>query len=390
MRYPKVLIIFSSALLMNSTMETAAQFYRLTPDSVYYSEYNSLTGEMDYSGANYNYYSEKILDSTYTADKTGAITAKSVYTYFDGMLMEALSSVVNQGIMVPNQKRVFTHDGSNRAATALVTKWKEGQWENLNWFTYTYDGSNRLIVYRRKFWQNNAWTDFSIDSLFYNELGWLTERRVTSVPTGKFITRKLYNYNMYGRKTIETRQDFTNNVWTNVSRIYYYYNNCGTLTTTLTERWHDGLWQKESSSETFYTTEVMPGYRRFPVCNNGKTIFVRISKLQKFLDKGACPGICLNNETANDLKSEAVETRSVSIPFVVYPNPAGESVSIRMKDPDCPALRIELLDYSGRLIIASEPESQEITTLNLSSLRAGSYIVRVTSDTVYSTVISKR
>jgi hypothetical protein len=49
-------------------------------------------------------------------------------------------------------------------------------WENLNIFTQTFDEYGKLTVFHRDFWSNNRWTDFSTDSLFYDQNGNLSER----------------------------------------------------------------------------------------------------------------------------------------------------------------------------------------------------------------------
>jgi len=383
-------IIFSLSLLLLTAGGIEAQAYRLITDSVHIFSFNRELNTMDFNGVNYNYYSSGIVDSTYTADRSRAITSKALYSYSDGLLTEAISFVVLSGTMEPNQKRVFTHDGMDLVTTSLVTRWQTDHWQNLNRFTYTYDESNRLSVYSREYWRDNAWTDFSADSLFYDASGKLIEQSARSKSTGQYITRNLYQYNLAGKKSFQTRQDFVNNVWTNVTRVRYYYNKCGTQFSTGTDRWINGSWQMEAGTEPFYSIEILPGARKVPVCHNGKTIFVLVSQLAAHLAHGDCIGSCVDPGPIIDGESEILPLKSKSLPFVVYPNPARESVSIKIVNPDCPATRIELLDYYGRVIEVVNSDGQELTTIDLTALKSGNYILRVTSDTVYSTVISKR
>ncbi len=383
-------IIFSLSLLLLTAGGIEAQSYRLIADSVHIFSFNRELNTMDLNGVNYNYYTSGQLDSSYTADRTRTITAKALYNYSGGVMTEALSFVVLSGTMVPNQKRVFTHDGMNLVTTSLVTRWQADHWQNLNRFTYTYDVNNRLVVYSREFWRVDAWTDFSADSLFYDESGRLIEQSARSKSTGQYITRNLIQYNLAGKKVFQTRQDFLNNIWTNVTRVRYIYNKCGTQISTSTDRWVNGSWQTESGTESFISIEILPGARKVPVCHNGTTIFVHVTQLAAHLAHGDCLGQCVDPGPVIDGETETVSLKSKSLPFIVYPNPARESVSIRMIDRDCPATRIELLDYYGRVMQVINPDSQELTTIDLTALKSGNYILRLTSDAVYSTVITKR
>jgi hypothetical protein len=119
-------------------------------------------------------------------------------------------------------------------------------------------------------------------------------------------------------------------------------------------------------------------------------MYVLISQLAAHLAHGDCLGSCVDPGPIIDDETEPVTLKSKRLPFVVYPNPASESVSIRMVDRDCPATRIELLDYYGRVIKVINPDSQELTTIDMTALKSGNYILRLTSDSVYSTIISKK
>ena len=74
---------------------------------------------------------------------------------------------------------------------------------------------------------------------------------------------------------------------------------------------------------------------------------------------------------------------------MIYPNPANEKVNIRLTDTKCPVSRIELLDFNGRIIRSFNPGNQAELTLDLTGLKSGNYVLRVTSDMIYSTVISR-
>ena len=61
-----------------------------------------------------------------------------------------------------------------------------------------------------------------------------------------------------------------------------------------------------------------------------------------------------------------------------------------MEDQECPVSGIELMDYHGRPVRKIAANGEEVITIDLGSLSSGSYILRIISDTVYSTVISRK
>jgi hypothetical protein len=383
-------LLFTVNILIFSSGEAAAQSYRLIPDSVHIYTYNRETYTTDFSGVNYNYYTNGLIDSIVTANSSRTPVAKTIYTYDNGNMTEVLSLVVNTGNWLNSQNQVFYYDGDHVVTDRIVTKWIGGQWQNLNRFTYLYDESGRLSVYNREFWRTNIWTDFSTDSLFYDEAGFLTERSARLKSTGQYVTRTLYYYDLSGLKSYQVRQDYLNNAWTNVNTTQYYYNKCGTQVMSETEKWLAGSWQPESQSRVFFRIELLPGARKVPVCHHGQTLYVVVQTLDAHLAHGDCIGECMTAGPVSQTQTTPSDKKNQSLPFVVYPNPATEILHIRMIDNECPVTRVELLDYYGKVIRAVNQGDQGVITLDMNSLRSGNYILKVTSGEVYSTVITKK
>lgn len=375
-------------MMISGFAQSAGPYYRVIPDSVHFFKFNRETNNMTLSGINYNYYNDGLPDSIITTNSERIPVAKTTYLYIDRLLAETNSFVAGENGWVSSQHQELIYDDMNNQVRMVVTRWRIDHWENLNTFTSTYDIFNRLLVFNREFW-TGSWTDYTADSLFYNEDGLLIERSARFKSTGQFITRMLYKYNFSDKKISQTRQDYLNNEWTNVNRTQYLYNKCGTQLISLTEKWIDGSWQSDSRTKAFYHYELIPGARKVPVCHNGQTIYVMIKDLENHLAHGDCIGECAPATPGPEPKAGKVENRNKTLPFVVYPNPVSERVTIRVLDPNCPISRIELLDYSGRLLQVTNPVDQNEITLYLTSLKSGNYILRLTSDIIYSTVISK-
>lgn len=383
-------VLLSLNLLLFTAGEAAAQLYRLIPDSIYTYTYNPGTQAMDFSSVNYNYYTNGVLDSTVTADKNKLPVASTIYTYVNGNMTGVLSLVVSAGNWINSQNQVFYYDGDNVLAERIVTKWSGGQWQNLNRFTYLYDESNRLKVYNREFWRINTWTDFSTDSLFYDEAGFLTERSARLKSTGQYVTRTLYFYDLSGLKSYQVRQDFLNNEWTNVSRTRYSYNRCGTQIMSETDKWLDGSWQPDAMSNVFFHIELSPGVRKVPVCHKGQSLDVSVRNLDVHLSHGDCIGECITPDQVTLKQTVPEYNKSKSLPFIVYPNPAEETVNINIIDIECPVTQVDLLDFNGRIIRSFNGLDQGTMTIDMNSLKSGKYIIRLTSDMVYSTIVVKK
>ncbi len=105
---------------------------------------------------------------------------------------------------------------------------------------------------------------------------------------------------------------------------------------------------------------------------------------------GDCIGECMTADPVIETQAIPTDKKSKSLPFIVYPNPVSEIVQISIIDNECPVTGVELLDYYGRVIRAVNQGDQTEIRLDMNSLKSGNYILRVISDTVYSTVITKK
>jgi hypothetical protein len=125
------------------------------------------------------------------------------------------------------------------------------------------------------------------------------------------------------------------------------------------------------------------------VCHNGHTITVSINALSAHLKHGDCIGECLVEKHEEDRRMNCERNSNKRTPFMVYPNPARERLTIKMTDTGCPVSRIELLEYDGRLIYSANPSDQDEISIDIRKIRSGNYILRVFAGDIYTTVVSK-
>ncbi|NLE34330.1 MAG: T9SS type A sorting domain-containing protein [Bacteroidales bacterium] len=377
-------------LLSISGITTAEnRYFRSIPDSVYTYSYNRDNSEYELASITYNYYQNGILDSTVTTSTERIPVSKTVNIYNEGLPSSVWTYKAEGQNWLATQKQEMFYDNYRRLASRVVTVWRTDHWENLNTFTYFYDHHSNLKVYHRDYWQNNTWTDFSTDSLFYDHRSFLTERTAWLTSTNQYYTRMLYENTATGLKLSQTRQDYLDTDWVNKAKTRYIYNGCGTLTNTYGEIWLNGNWEPDSRTDIYYHHELLPGRRRVPVCHNGHTLYIHVSQLANHLAHGDCPGECYDPDDDTEAPPHPSD-RGRRIPFTVFPNPATDYITIRMEDQECPVSGIELMDYYGRPVRKIATDGEEVITIDLGSLRSGSYILRIISDTVYSTIISRK
>lgn len=391
-----VVLLIISMLILSPDQLSGQQPFHLVPDSILTYIYIREDNSMQFSGATYNYYSDRIIDSTVTTGIDRKVVNKTIYSWSEGVVDELNTYKVVDGSIIPDIHKVFTYDPWNLVQEEFVERWYSDRWMNLNLFKYTYDENSRLKVYNREIWRNSTWSDYSADSLFYDTKGLLTERSARLKETGQYITRILYQYHPSGHKKLQVRQDYINNQWTNITQTTFFYNDCGTQNVSVTDKWIDGTWQPYSRSEIYYHIEPDPGVRRVTVCHKGTTLSVRLKELAAHLSHGDCIGGCVDlnagvrprpSGSSGDIPDNQIARKQ---PFVVFPNPATEYLTLRVTDSACPPAGIELMDYAGRIIRSIRPGDQTEITINLTGLQSGNYILRVTADSLYSTVISKQ
>lgn len=384
-------LVMLAVLTLNGHNADANRYFRIVTDSVRNYTYDVNEQGYKLASVSYYHYREGILDSIISASAARVPVSKTEYYRSDGILTGLRTFVARDGAWVPGQNQEMYYDDLGRMIRNVVTVWRTDHWENLNIFTQTFDDNGNLVVFHRDFWSNNRWNDFSTDSLFYDQDGNLSERSARLTSTGNYLTRILYNYSAEGIQYSQTRQNWVSSGWVNSTLSYNIYNKCGTQSATFGEKWVNGSWVEDTRTEIFTHYELMPRVRKVPVCFNGSTVFVLVMQLESYLAAGACLGECIEpGPIVDPYNDSSPVAKGRQVPFVVYPNPAVDHVSIRSTDPECPVTRVELLDFSGRPVRSMTADGEELLTVDLSSLRRGNYILRITADAVYSNVISRR
>ncbi|WP_010177418.1 glycoside hydrolase family 48 protein [Aquimarina agarilytica] len=74
---------------------------------------------------------------------------------------------------------------------------------------------------------------------------------------------------------------------------------------------------------------------------------------------------------------EAAGAKALDVELTVYPNPASELVTVTYPTEEDVALKVTLVDFAGRVITTQELLNEKSTTIDVSNLASGMYIVRL-------------
>lgn len=342
-------------------------------------------------GSYYLYGSNGNIDSVISENlTTGLLTSKSAYSYDDSGQLSMLMSYTWTGTWTPVTRNIHTYNELQQLEGILLQKLISGNWINNRWQNdYRYNEFGNLLQYSSCFWRDGEWSLPTVSFNTFDSLGRL-EMRISYYPNGNTDSRVTYEYDQYGLRTKMYAQYPGVSGWNNLWLIEYEYNKCGV---SIAQVRYDGAgtdWVPKSRTELFksFNIDQYPE-RKVEVCFNGNTISIPLKVLDSFLNRGACLGSCLDEN--NNPKSQTNKGSEVgkSFSLLVYPNPTDDRLTISMTSENCQASRIELLDYNGRVIRTFDCDNELQSTIYLTDVQKGNYILRVIADKVYSTIITK-
>jgi hypothetical protein len=315
---------------------------------------------------------------------------KTEYAYNAASLADTVTNYSFNNGWTALTRNVIFYDLQQRVSEIWIQKRINGAWSpDRKQMSYVYDDNNRQLEFQSIYWRNNAWTLPSFDYSYYDEQGKLIRREAFN-PNGSVDYQVICNYDRTNLLSEMYSQYPTGTGWQNWWLVNYQYDGCGFKISQVQYAGSGTEWIPGTKTVIYssFRPELYPE-KKIPVCHKGHTIIVSNNALNAHLAHGDCPGECLNEKGRNDRRLNTDEAVNKTFPFVIYPNPATEKVNIRLTDTECPVFRIELLDFNGRMIRSFNPGNQAEFTLDLTGLKSGNYVLRVTSDMIYSTVISR-
>jgi len=364
--------------------------FRLVLDSLYIYKYDPAGQDWNLSTINYYFSSSSAADSIIFCDANRYPLSKVIYTKNSGgLIIEAHSYLFVSGLWANSEHQVFIYDDDSMLVQRTVTRWTSGQWLNLNRFSYYYNDKDLLRSYYREIWKNNNWLHYSVDTLIYDESDRLTERTATLASNGNFILRTLTSYDPFGRRASRLRQDYLSENWTNVLLDRYSYDECGNEIETITQRWNGTEWGNDTKSVPSFHTEIIEtsGRKKIPVCHNGQTLYVPVSAFRAHLRHGDCAGECTTEKNPGRERPECSPMKD-NPPFMIFPNPAREKVTVRFEDNDNMEVRqVQLTDFYGKPLRTFKFSGPGDLTIDRGGLLSGKYYIRLIGKDIFSTMV---
>ncbi len=299
----------------------------------------------------------------YTYDGNGNISSETIYGY--------------DGAWVQDAKVVSTF--SDTFDEEITYKWMGTEWVNVKKATYTYANNhltNSTVYYWADEWREASKSDYTND-VNGNEIEdnhyvmdnsqWRNDRHTTTT----------YNANNDQTSSVIKRWDIQASEWVNDSKAVYTYASNGDLSVEVSSYWNveEEAWVNEQKYNYTYDEDHAESNLFLPLDLKGfkhKLLTVVLS----FADgddwfEDEVTVLYYSNAQTTSFNDKTIADR-----YVVYPNPASESVTFKADQVD--KLNIALYDAQGTLVLNTDAESNE--TVSLKGLSAGLYFYSITGE----------
>ena len=271
----------------------------------------------------------------------------------------------DQNMWEDMQKTVYTYDASKNVLTQKVQMFFGTDWMDFSLTTNTYNANNQMIKNLSQNYDFMAmqWQNFSQTNYTFNTDG--TENQTTSQfwnsdPGLWENVLRLTNAYLSGKKISSmVIENYSDGSWVNFMKSAITYNADGTMKESMGQEWDvaSGTWI--DSGKEFYT--IYPDGS----VNQVLTTLWNASLSQWENDSRI-------TYTYNSTFVHQTETDQL----IVFPNPFADVISI--EGNSLAEMNIQLYNANGQLIRIFD-QSEQLAPVNLSGLKSGVYLLKVTS-----------
>lgn len=278
-------------------------------------------------------------------------------------------------------------DENNRKLSETRTILRQGTWTLSAYYYFEYPSSDVIkIHYQVKDPEGNLFDKRVTEQVLIDKKP--VETRIYDGISGSLIELNYYHYNENGNlaEFIIMIPDTVKNEMQEFRRRLYYYDDYSLLREVLFEEKKNEGWELFSKYVYFYRIDHA---RKVMVCHNGHNICISVSALKAHLDHGDHLGVCKSSENNEPgIKQMADKKDNNTKPFIVFPNPASDMVTIRFHNPlDNAFKRVELSDSYGRILKSAGIENASEITIYRDDLQKGHYFLRITGEKTVSTQV---
>lgn len=245
----------------------------------------------------------------------------------------------------------YTYDENNNLLTRSYKIWMNDEWVKRSSEQNTYDSYSNLLTHTEYEWDGNAWLELSSATYTYGEenniLTCTTSYRRNGIMTLTDLILKEYDINYNCTSTLIQR--WSDGLWNN--KLFYNdtFDENGNCVSGTAQRWKDGGWID-------YDTDLMFKY------NNNQSISATLSTCNRFEVS--------YTKVNNPLKLEKNEMENI----LIYPNPTQDKIYISTP-PNIKTQKIELYNISGQKL-----GEYNQTDISISHLPTGIYFIKITSN----------
>ena len=263
---------------------------------------------------------------------------------------------------------------------------RQGIWTLSAYYYFEYPENDVIkIHYQVKDAEGNLFDKRITEQIYRDKKA--VETRIYDGISGSLIEMNYYHYNENGKlaEFIIMTPDTITDEMQEFRRRLYYYDDYSLLREVLFEEMENNEWQPFSKYEYFYRID---NARKVLVCHNGHNICISVSALKAHLEHGDQLGVCKSTEHKEITNRQLNDNSDNNKPFIIYPNPASDMVTIRFQNPvDHGFKRVELSDSYGRILKSAGIENASEITIYRDDLQKGHYFLRITGEKTVSTQV---
>jgi hypothetical protein len=336
----------------------------------------------------YTYNEFQILDEINVFDyQDNMFSQKYLYEYYDNQLMmkRSLQFFVN-GAWQNNVLYYYTYDEENFLRKLTIKELVSDVMTNTQRHFYRYDPENVPTGFMRQHWIDGKWSNYVLHNYSYNEYMLLSGITETRVSNNEIFRQDFYSYDrnaVLAERLVQVKND--EDIWENTLRVEYVTDRGGMIIKRYNQVWVDGAWVDDVMRVYHYESDRP---HKAEICHKGQTLCVSVNAVHAHLAHGDCLGKCKDSEAENtpgNLKSAFSSTFSDSdCDISVYPNPFNEQVFISLAE-DHSFSRIELFDYTGKLVRSVDNPGFGEIVLEMGDLPKGIYFLRVSGVETFTT-----
>ncbi|MRR21554.1 T9SS type A sorting domain-containing protein [bacterium] len=359
-------------------------------DSAYVYNWNSSAGTWVPVSVQQFQYDNGILLNIYSSDyTTRALQGRSEYAYNSEGLPESVVNYYYSGGWVAASRNLYFYNTLGQVSEIRVQKYSNNSWnDDRIQMNYVYNISGNVTEYQMIYRRNNEWTLPTTDYSYYDEAEKLI-RREAIYPSGETDYQILYSYTRFNLLSEMYAQYPGSGGWNNLWKADYQYNPCGLKISQVQYAGSGPDWipNTKTVSFTYFKPELYPA-RRVAICHKGETLIVIKFAVQEYLDRGDCIGPCPEIDGSEGNENGDIASMLPEQPFIVYPNPAGEHITVSLRKGQEPDFtRIELLDFRGTVLRTINTFGEEQVTIPRDGLAGGQYFLRVYAGEVYNLLV---